>query len=78
MFNQNDKTRENLKKAFRLAINKSKSLAEARRLNKIRSKILSGTMTETEALIAWIEVTHDVKKTLGDGQQHSKGTKRAA
>jgi hypothetical protein len=35
-------------------------------------------MTETEALIAWIEVTHDVKKTLGDGQQHSKGTKRAA
>jgi hypothetical protein len=49
-------TRDAIKAAFRLAINTSKSRAEARRLNRLRGRYLSGTMTETEAMIGWMDL----------------------
>lgn len=50
-------TRDAIKASFRLAINNSKSRLEARRINKLRSKYLSGALTATEAMIGWLDLT---------------------
>lgn len=53
-----EKRRNEIKKAFRLAINKSRTHDEAMRLTKLRTKFFSpGGMTEDEAILAWLEVT---------------------
>jgi hypothetical protein len=51
--------RHKIKAAFRLAINKSKSLTEARHFNKMRARFFDAQkpMTEDEAILAWLEVT---------------------
>lgn len=54
-------TRDAIKSAFRLAINKSRSRAEARRLTKLRSKYFAGTLTPLEAMIGWLDITLDAK-----------------
>jgi hypothetical protein len=54
-------SRDAIKAAFRLAINKSKTRTEARRINRLRGKYLSGTLTPIEALIGWLDLTLDAK-----------------
>lgn len=61
-------TREAIKAAFRLAINKSKSRAEARRLDRLRGKYLSGNLTPTEALIGWLDLTLTLDPYAGKRQ----------
>lgn len=54
-------TRDAIKAAFRLAINTCKSRGEARRINKLRAKYLSGNLTADEAMIGWLDLTLTVK-----------------
>lgn len=54
-------TRDAIKAAFRLAINTSKSRGEAQRINKLRSRYLSGHLTADEAMIGWLDLTLTVK-----------------
>ncbi len=53
--------RDALRSAFRLAINKSKTRSEARRLDKLRSRYFAGKLTPTDAMLAWLDLTLDVK-----------------
>lgn len=50
-------TRDAIKAAFRLAINTSKTRTEARRINKLRSRYLSGKLSVDEAMIGWLDLT---------------------
>jgi len=70
-----DKKRNEIKKAFRLAINKSRTHGEAVRLTKLRTKFFSpGGMSEDEAILAWLEVT-TMCKPGRPGQTPSNGTR---
>jgi hypothetical protein len=50
-------TRDAIKASFRLAINKSTSRTEARKINKLRARYLSGNLTPDEAMIGWLDLT---------------------
>jgi hypothetical protein len=50
------KTRKAIKDAFRLAINQSKTRTEARRIDRLRGRYFAGTLTSTEAMIAWLDL----------------------
>lgn len=53
--------RESIKKAFRLAINRSKSRGEARRIDRLRGKYFMGTLTQTEAILGWLDLKLESK-----------------
>ena len=53
--------RKAIKNAFRLAINRSKTRTEARRIDRIRGKFFAGTLTPIEAMIAWMDLKLEAK-----------------